>query len=117
MAIASNVYARTAIDFVHDVSAGLFPGAVLSAWLIRGRFVSASPDSLEALAKASTSLWIVLFVALAAIIVTGAIRLSYWKLNVRSGFMEAKVRMAQIKHAAFVLVTIASIVVMFSLLG
>jgi len=116
MALTGNLYVRAAIDFTHDIAAGLFPGGVIAAWMIRQRFESASPDAVGALETASTSLWLILLGALLALVITGALRLKYWRLNVRSGFMEAKKRMVLVKHTAFVLVLVASIAAMFTLL-
>ena len=115
MKLASNLYVRAGVEFLHDIAAGAFPGAVLVAWMIRQRFAVQSPDMVLALEKASWSLWPILFGALAAIVVTGAFRLGYWQLNVRAGFLEKKRRMVVAKHSAFVLLMVASIVMTFGL--
>ena len=115
MSFASNLYVRAAIEFVHDIAAGAFPGATLAAWMIRQRYSAASPDALRSLEGASRGLWLVLLGALALLAITGAFRLGYWQLNVRVGFLEKKKRAVIVKHAAFVLLMLGSIVIAFGL--
>lgn len=116
MDTAKNPYFRSVVEFIHDIAAGAFPGAVWFAWMIRQKFEVASPDAVGELARASTSLWVVLLVALFAIVATGAMRIMYWKLNVREGGLDAKRRLILIKHTLFVLLMIVSAWVMTTLL-
>jgi len=112
----SSLYGRAVVDFVHDMAAGAFPGAVLAAWMIRRQVEGASPDAVDVLEKASVSLWLILAVVLVAIIATGAIRLDYWQLTIRPESLASKTRMVLVKHTAFVLITIGSIALTFTLL-
>jgi hypothetical protein len=115
MTLADNLYVRAGVEFVHDIAAGAFPGAVLAGWMIRMRFSAASPDVLLMLEKASTSLWLIVFAALVLLGLTGAFRLGYWRLNVQVGYLEKKKRSVIVKHTAFVLLMLASITMMFGL--
>jgi hypothetical protein len=115
MAIINNFYIRAAMEFVHDISAGLFPGAVLAAWMIRRNLELSSPAALRELEKASTGLWLVLLAAAALLVLTGAARLRYWQLNLRAGTLGAKRRSIQLKHTAFVLLLIGSVALTFTL--
>lgn len=115
MAVRSNPYFRAAMEFVHDIAAGAFPGAVLAGWLIQRQFTTASPDTIRLIKQASTSLWLILLASLVLLLATGAFRLGYWKLNIREGFLKTKQRMILVKHTAFVLLLIGSIVFMFTL--
>ena len=109
MGFTSNVYIRSAVEVLHDIAAGAFPGAVLAAWMIRGRVDAMSPDAGAVVGKASLSLWLILMGALFVVGVTGPIRLSYWRLNARAGSLEAKKRRVLIKHTAFVLLWIGAV--------
>lgn len=117
MGIANNLYVRAANDFVHDLSAGAFPGAVIGTLLLKSRLAVASPESIEFLGRATSALWSVFFVAVALLIATGAFRLRYWRLNVRQGYLEKKSRTVWIKHLGFVAVMVASLVQLFRLLA
>ncbi len=116
MALTSNPYFRSAVEVTHDIAAGAFPGAVLAAWMIRRSVATALPSALPTLQKATVGIWLILLAALFLLVATGAFRLNYWQLNVRSGFLQMKKRMVLVKHTAFVVLLIASIAIMFSLL-
>jgi hypothetical protein len=109
MEFLGNVYVRSAIEFVHDIAAGAFPGAVLMAWIIRQQIEVTQRGAVADVGRASLSLWVILLGVLFAIGLTGLIRLRYWKLNVRPGFLDSKKRLVLIKHTAFVVLLIASI--------
>lgn len=105
--LPSKLYPRIAIDFFHDVSAGTFPGLALAAWAIR-RAAEIDGSGVIAVQRAAGTLWLLYALALAMVVGTGLLRLRYWKLNVRSGFLETKGQMAAIKHALFVLGLVGS---------
>jgi hypothetical protein len=46
--------------------------------------------------------------ALAVSVATGVLRLRYWQLSVRNGFLETKKQMAATKHIVFVFVLLLS---------
>lgn len=111
-----NIYVRSAIDFAHDIAAGAFPGAVLAAWLIRRRVEGVSSEALGAVQQASMALWLVMFGALFVIVATGLVRLKYWRLNVRAGYLKTKTDMVVTKHIAFVMLFVLSAIWMYTLL-
>lgn len=105
--LSGKLYTRIANDACHDLAAGTFPALALAAWLIRS--VSETDGMAEVIvARAGGSLWVVFMLMLGVSVGTGLLRLRYWKLNVRSGFLETKGQMAAIKHSLFVLVMVAS---------
>lgn len=110
-----NAYVRAAIEFAHDIAAGAFPGAVLAAWLIRRHFETSMPAALRDLEQATTSLWLVLLGTLAVLVLTGGYRLGVWQLNLRKESVDTKRRGIVIKHVAFVVLLIVSIVALFGL--
>jgi len=116
METAKNPYFRSIVEFIHDIAAGVFPGAVWFAWMLRRSMETSSPDAVGELARASMSLWVILLVALFAIAATGAMRLVYWKLNVREGALDSKKRLILIKHTLFVALMLVSVWVMTTLL-
>jgi putative copper export protein len=96
-------------DFLHDISFALWPGAVLAVWTLRTVLASAPADPIALHSKMLSAAWI-LGASLAMLVVTGAVRLNYYELNLRSGTLPAKHRMVVIKHAAFTLLLVASTV-------
>lgn len=99
---------RIANDLLHDFAAGFFPGAVTAAWLIQRALEAADPGRGAVVAHAAGALWLVMAAALTVSVVTGLVRLRYWRLNVRSGFLESKGQMAATKHILFALLLLAS---------
>ena len=97
------------IDLVHDLTAGMLPGAVLALWLVRrGAEASLGSDAASTLAQSWT--WIVafIFVTLVIFVVSGSIRLSY--------HAQAHGRVALIKHSAFILVWVGATIVAFTVI-
>lgn len=116
MALSSNFSVRVANDLVHDVCAGLWPGTVLGVWLLHTGVERAAPQASFALVPLTvSSLW-VLVVSLGLLVATGALRLRYWRLNVRAGALQAKARMALVKHTAFVGALAATTLYAFTLM-
>ena len=109
MEFLQKVYIRVTVEFVHDIAAGAFPGAVLIAWMIRRQIAVTRPDAYADVGQASLGLWVILLGVLFALVFTGLFRLGYWKLNVRPGGLESKRSLVVTKHALFVLALIASI--------
>jgi hypothetical protein len=116
VSIAANPYFRAFVEYVHDVCAGAFPAAVLMDWLVRQQVAASIPAAVPAIQKASIWLWLVLFVAIFLLVVTGGFRLTYWQLNIRGDYIPRKKRMIVVKHTAFVLTLLAFFAWMFSLL-
>lgn len=108
MSTVRGLNGRIANDLLHDLAAGVFPGAVGGAWLVRGVLEAMDPGKGAVVTLASGPLWGVCFVGLAVSISTGLLRLRYWRLNVRSGFFESKKQMAATKHILFVFVLLLS---------
>lgn len=107
--MSDNLYVRSAVDYLHVMSAGAFPGAVLGAWLIR-RTAEASGSGTGVIARSAASLWLLLFLSLTVLVITGAIRLRYWRLPIKPESMETKTTMVVIKHSAFVITVLLSCV-------
>jgi hypothetical protein len=116
MALTDSLYFKSVVDFFHDIAAGLFPGAVVCALLIDRASRSAGGSAGFTLSRVAPTLWFVLILGLMVSVTTGLIRLRYWKLNVRSDFLESKVQMIVVKHSAFVLLLVASSVTLLAVL-
>jgi hypothetical protein len=99
---------RVPNDLLHDIAAGLFPGAVIAAWIVRGAIDALDPGRGAIVTRASGGLWMLMLLGLAVSTATGVLRLRYWQLNVRSGFLETKKQMAATKHIVFVFVLLLS---------
>lgn len=97
----------TANDVLHDLALGVFPGVVVGTWLIDRTTVSTGEGS-SVVAHAAPVLWLVFAFGLLVSVATGLLRLRYWKLNVRSGYMNTKSAVAAMKHSAFVLLLLGS---------
>ena len=95
-------------DFAHDIAAGFFPGSVAGAWMIRSALNALEPGSGAVVGRAAGSLWLIFAIAAAVSVGTGLLRTRYWRLNVRSGFMEKKTQMATTKHVLFVTTLVLS---------
>jgi putative copper export protein len=102
---------HTANDIVHDLSAGLWPGAAAALWLIRSRTDHLPGGVLSASLPAWPSVFLIMLVALAALVVTGAVRLNYRSSALTAGTQ--RTRTVLVKHTVFTLVFIASTVVAF----
>lgn len=105
--LEGKLYPRILNDFVHDVAAGMYPGLALTAWLVRSSAAS-SGTSIATVTEIGGTLTLLMVLTAVVSITTGLIRLRYWKLNIRAGFLETKGQMAAMKHGLFVLVLIAS---------
>ena len=113
MSLTSKPGVRIVNDLLHDTAAGAWPGAVLMLWTARGLIATGDPISLRV--KLLSGSWI-LGAALALLLVTGALRLNYYELNLRSGTLQAKHRMVVVKHVAFTALLVGSSVAFWYLL-
>jgi hypothetical protein len=114
MGITQRLWFRVLNDLVHDVTAGVVPGAVLALWLVRtGAKATLNASDLSALAQSWT--WIVplIFGALVIFAVTGSIRLGYRTRNLRPDALQAQGRAALIKHGVFILLFLYATVMAF----
>jgi len=109
MALDGKQLGRIVIDFFHVLAAGVFPGSVIAAWVIR-LGIEAQGLGGAAIGRASTGLWLLFFIGLVVSVGTGALRLRYWKLVVLPEALEAKAQMAAVKHSLFVLLLLSSAV-------
>jgi hypothetical protein len=117
MGFSNRLWFRVVNDILHDLSAGVSPGAVLALWLVSSGARRTLPADMYRTTTAGWS-WIllVLFLALVVLVVTGSMRLNYRTLGVSEDALPAKGRAAMAKHAVFVLVFIVSAGVAIGLL-
>ena len=109
---------RVVNDFLHDIAAGVGPGAVLALWVVsNGAKATVDPVVLAGMTRSWSWIVLVLFVQLVVLVVTGIVRLSYHYLGVSEDAVKAKGRMALIKHGLFVLLFVAVVVEAFALLN
>jgi putative copper export protein len=110
-------WVRVVNDLLHDVSAGLGPGAVLALWYVRsGATGTLDPAVLADMTRTWTWVLVILFGALAVLIVTGAVRLSYHMAFVSPEAQQARGRAALVKHAVLVTLFVYAVVVAIGLL-
>ncbi len=103
-----NPWMRLANNWVHDVGTGLWAACLLVLWVLRGRLDSIGDAAGAAFATTMSDVLTLVFWlligALVAIVVTGALRLAYWRAETPREQLPAK-RPALIgKHVAFVVI-------------
>ena len=102
---------RTANAVVHDLAAGLWPGAVLALWIAHAGAADFAPAGTTAPIRVAWSgIYAILFLELAIQVVTGLIRLRHRGLGVSTEALAAKNSVAQAKHVAFAAVLLAATV-------
>lgn len=117
MALSDHLSLRVTNDLLHDVTAGVVPGAVLALWLVRSAAkVSLAPAEASTLVQGWSWIVLLMFVAVVIFIVTGSIRLSYRTRNIREDALPAQGRSAMIKHVFFVGIFVVAVVEAFILL-
>jgi len=104
----ANTYLRIGNDFLHDVAAGAFPGAVALAWMVRRALEMSGPGSNFPSVQVVGALWTILALGLAVSVTTGIFRLRYRLLHIRSEFHKARSETAFVKHTLFVLLLLGS---------
>jgi putative copper export protein len=109
MGLSKRLWFRVVNDILHDLSAGVSPGAVLALWLVRAGAEKTLPPDVFSTTMRTWS-WILLLV------VTGSVRLNYRNLSVSPEALRSKGRAALVKHAVFVSLFVASAVVAFTIL-
>jgi putative copper export protein len=119
MGAAVKTWSRAINDILHDLAAGVWPGAVFALWMVRRTATSAlgSQAMSSALARSWTWILAVMLAALVVQVATGGARLFYWKAPVDPSQVRKKGRVAGAKHAVFVLIFVIAAVEAFALLG
>lgn len=114
MSITDNQWFRAVNDLVHDLMAGVAPGAALTLWLVRsGAAATQAPEVVASMTRGWGWILAIIFGALALLVVTGAIRLGYHGGSISAEFKSAHGRSALVKHAAFAAVFVVATVVAF----
>lgn len=117
MGLSNRLWFRVVNDLLHDVAAGVSPGAVLALWLVRaGAKETLPPDMFATTMRTWSWILLILFVGLVVSVVTGSVRLNYRNLNVSADAVQAKGRAALAKHAVFTVLFVGSAVAAFSIL-
>jgi hypothetical protein len=117
MAISDKLTFRVVNDLLHDLTAGVVPGAVLALWMVRnGAKAVVTPVELASMVESWS--WIVglLFAAVVVFVVTGSVRISYRTRNLSEAGLQAQGRSALVKHAFFIAVFVYAAVVAFSVI-
>lgn len=105
------VHSRTAIpirivvNFVHDLSTGTwFASVLVISILVREmrRVPVDSAGAVEAAAHAMNSVFVLLVAALVGLILTGVLRLIYWRADTPPAQVQVKRTLLMWKHVAFV---------------
>ncbi len=89
---------RIANNWVHDFASGLWGACVLVVWLLEGRLAGVPAEAAEALADAQALLVWVLAASLVAVVVTGGVRLAYWRSQTPPDELAVKRRALVGKH-------------------
>jgi hypothetical protein len=104
-------------DLLHDLTAGVVPGAVLALWYVRnGAKATLTPIDLATLVSSWSWIVALILVALVVFVVTGSIRISYRTRNVKDSALVAQGRSALIKHAFFVAIFVFASAMAFMLI-
>lgn len=115
--LSDHIWFRISFDVLHDLSAGVGPGAVLALWMVhKGAATTLDPAALATMVTSWAWILLVLFTALVVLVVTGSVRLSYWNATIRPDAEKTRGRSALIKHVVFVGVFVYVTVVAFGLL-
>lgn len=99
-----NPYVRITNNFLHDMATGTWAACLLVLWVLRNQAKGMSAEAVEALAEAGQVVFWLLIAALAVIVVTGAMRLFYWRAQTPPDERGQKRRALIIKHVAFAVV-------------
>lgn len=105
MSVLDNAYVRITNNFAHDMATGTWAACVLVIWVLASRVTDATPsDAAGAIAGAALVVFWLLIAALAALTVTGALRLFYWRAATPEAERGAKRRALIVKHIAFAVI-------------
>ena len=95
-------YARITNDFLHDMATGTWAACLLVLWLLSRRVPAMPEDAALALADAMSAVFWLQVAALVVLVVTGAVRLAYWRSHTAAADLAAKRRALIVKHVAFI---------------
>ena len=114
MALSDHITLRVVNDMVHDLTAGTVPAQALALWIVRQNAKAAlAPDAFAALIHGWSWIVLVIFIAVALLIITGSIRLNYRSRNLREDAVAVQGRAALIKHAVMVTLFIGGVFLAF----
>lgn len=101
MSILGVRWIRIANDLLHDLAAGAWPGAVAALWLAQRR-ADLPVDVAPEVARSWSSIFWVMVVALAILVITGLIRTNYRANGLPPEVAQARGSTAVVKHVFFV---------------
>lgn len=108
---------RIANDSIHDLAAGAWPGAVIALWFaLDASRRTFQRDTIVTVLHASSSIWLVWFLALLLLVATGAARVNYRTRGLTAEIAAARTRAALWKHLIFVTVFALSTVAAYLML-
>jgi hypothetical protein len=118
MRLLKSPWVRAALDILHDLAAGAWPGAVAALALARAgaERYALGPEQTARMLDAWSGIWPILFLSLATLAATGGARLHYRALGIRPDGLPVRTRAALIKHAAFAVTILGVTVAAFILL-
>jgi putative copper export protein len=99
-----NPYVRITNNFLHDMATGTWAACLLVLWVLDREAEGMPAEAVDALAAAGQVVFWLLVGALVVVIVTGAIRLVYWRQQTPPEERGPKRRSLIIKHVAFAII-------------
>lgn len=112
MAVLDKVGVRILNDVIHDLGAATALSTPFTAMVVKGQAAGLTAGVLV-LSRVAWGLMGLAGLGLVAVVITGSIRLRYWKRGVELHYVETRGRVALIKHLAFV----ATVLIGFGLLA
>jgi hypothetical protein len=97
-------YARIVNDVVHDVTSGTWAACLLVIWLLASRM---GEMPAEAAAAISDTMWLLFWLLLASLVlvlVTGALRLRFWRIAATPDEVSVRRRAAVVRHVVYLVV-------------
>ena len=114
MALSDHMSLRVVNDVLHDIAAWIVPSQALALCMVRQNAMPLLPaDAFATMVRGWSWIVLVIFIALAVLIITGSIRLSYRLRNIREDAMQRQGRAALIKHACMVTLFVGGVVLAF----
>lgn len=95
---------RITNGFLHDLGTGTWFACVLVTAVLRSHVAQAPDQAVTALAAAMHDVFVLALVALGTIVVTGVVRLLYWRAVTPQAEIADKRRLLIIKHVGFAIV-------------